>query len=184
MKGIVFNLLEEVVTRERGADAWDALLDEAGIDGAFTSLGTYPDAEIHRLVGLAAARFGMPEDEVLRWFGRRAMALLAERYPMFFENVRDTRSFLLTLNGIIHPEVRKLHPGAEVPFFEFEPASPDAMRMSYRSSRRLCHLAAGFIEGTADWFREEVAVEQAECVERGNSRCLFEVRFLPEPVRA
>jgi hypothetical protein len=34
---------------------------------------------------------------------------------MFFENVTATKSFLLTLNHIIHPEVRKLHPGAEVP---------------------------------------------------------------------
>ena len=38
MKGIVFNLLEEVVTEAYGADAWDSLLDAAGLDGAYTSL--------------------------------------------------------------------------------------------------------------------------------------------------
>ncbi len=30
MKGVVFNLLEEAVTRAFGADTWDALVDDAG----------------------------------------------------------------------------------------------------------------------------------------------------------
>jgi predicted hydrocarbon binding protein len=179
MKGIVFNLFEEVVTRERGPSLWDALLSDAALDGAYTSLGTYPDAHMQRLVGVAADRLGMTDAEVLRWFGRRAIRCLAERYPMFFHDVPNTRAFLLSLNHIIHPEVRKLHPGAEVPVFEFELEPPEALRMSYISTRRLCHLAEGFIEGTADWFGERVAVRQAECMSRGDARCVFDVRFLP-----
>jgi len=42
MKGIVFNLLEEVVTTHHGSDTWDLLLDTARLDGAYTSLGSYP----------------------------------------------------------------------------------------------------------------------------------------------
>ncbi|MBN3851729.1 heme NO-binding protein, partial [Paraburkholderia sp. Ac-20342] len=37
MKGIVFNLLEELVRREHGEDAWDDLLDAAHVQGAYTS---------------------------------------------------------------------------------------------------------------------------------------------------
>jgi len=33
VKGIVFNLLQEVVTRNHGEDVWDDLVDEAGVSG-------------------------------------------------------------------------------------------------------------------------------------------------------
>jgi len=34
MKGIVFNLLEEIVVEHHDEDTWDDLLDEAGVDGS------------------------------------------------------------------------------------------------------------------------------------------------------
>ena len=43
MKGVVFNLLEQLVARDFGEDTWDALLDASGLEGAYTSLGSYPD---------------------------------------------------------------------------------------------------------------------------------------------
>ena len=39
MKGVVFNLLEQLVARDYGEDTWDALLDAGGLDGVYTSLG-------------------------------------------------------------------------------------------------------------------------------------------------
>ena len=177
MKGIVFNLLEEVIRRDRGDDAWDDLLAAAEVDGAFTSLGSYPDSELERLVECAAVTYDRSPDEVLRWFGRRAMILLAERYPEFFERSTSTRAFLFTLNDIIHPEVRKLYPGAAVPTFDFETVGADVLRMGYQSARHLCALAEGFIEGAADWYQEDADVSQSECVRRGDARCVFDVRF-------
>ena len=41
MKGIVFNLLEEIVRETYGEDTWDDLLDSADLDGAYTSLRIY-----------------------------------------------------------------------------------------------------------------------------------------------
>ncbi len=38
MKGIVYNLLEEVVSAEHGEDTWNALVDAAGVHGIYTSL--------------------------------------------------------------------------------------------------------------------------------------------------
>lgn len=32
----MFNLLEQLVSRDYGEDTWDDLLDEAGLDGAYT----------------------------------------------------------------------------------------------------------------------------------------------------
>ena len=54
MKGVVFNLLETVVTENYGADTWDDLLDAAGSDGVYTSLEPYDDADLFNIVTAAS----------------------------------------------------------------------------------------------------------------------------------
>jgi heme-NO-binding protein len=175
MKGIVFNLLEECVRREHGEDTWDALLEAAGVDGAYTSLGSYPDEELARLVTAASQALDTPEDDVVRWFGRSALPLLAERYPQFFEPHDSTRPFLLTLNDIIHPEVRKIYPGADVPEFDFDTSSDDVLLMEYRSGRTLCSFGEGLIEGAAANYGEQVTIDQPTCVKRGDPSCVLRI---------
>src|SRR3989442_14166064 len=97
LKGIVFNLLEEVVTREYSADTWDDLLDAASVNGSYTSLGSYPDEDLSKLVMAAATALQQSPEAVIRWFGRSAVPLLAEKYPAFFEPHASARSFVLTL---------------------------------------------------------------------------------------
>ena len=177
MKGIVFNLLADLVRRDFGDDAWDDLLDAAKASGAYTSLGSYEDEEMTRLVAAAADALGKTPGDILRWYGRGAMPMLAAKYPHFFEAPESTRPFLLTLNHIIHPEVRKLSPGANVPEFGYEESVPGTLTMEYRSARRLCALAEGFIAGAADHFGEEVTITQPECMHRGDERCVFALTF-------
>lgn len=179
MKGIVFNLLADLVRRDFGDDAWDDLLDAASASGAYTSLGTYEDEEMYRLVAAAAESLQRTPGDVLRWYGRGAMPMLAQKYPHFFEAPGSTRPFLLTLNHIIHPEVRKLYPGADVPEFQYPESTSGTLQMEYRSSRQLCMLAEGFIAGAADHFGEDVAIEQSECMHRGDDRCVFQLAFSP-----
>ncbi|MGB1882042.1 MAG: heme NO-binding domain-containing protein, partial [Gammaproteobacteria bacterium] len=69
MKGVIFNLLEEIVEDEFGADTWDALLEAAEASGVYTSIGSYDDGEMMGLVAAASAQLNLTQDEVLRWFG-------------------------------------------------------------------------------------------------------------------
>jgi hypothetical protein len=180
MKGIVFNLFEQVVVAEHGEAAWDELLDTAGLDGTYTSLGSYADREMMGLVAAAAASFSLEPNDVLRWFGRRSMALLAQSYPDFFTPHRTTLPFVLSVNSIIHPEVRKLYAGAQCPNFDFEEAADGTLLMGYRSERQLCALAQGFIEGAGDYYREAVEVDHRQCIQHGDPRCLLAIRaFAP-----
>ena len=177
MKGVIFNLLEEVVRREFGESEWNHVRQDADVDAAFTSLGTYPDADLRELVAAVAKRAHKTPGEALQWFGRYSMPVLAAQYPAFFASQRSARSFILTLNEIIHPEVRRLYPGADVPNFDFDSSVPDELTLGYRSPRKLCALAHGFIEGAADHYGETVDVEQSECMHRGDARCVFRLRF-------
>lgn len=181
MKGIIFNLLEAVVTQAHGEKTWDHLLGAAGLDGAFTSLGNYPDEDLFKLVGAASAALNLPPNAIVRWFGVEALPLLAEKYPAFFDGHASTRPFILTLNRIIHPEVRKLYPGAEPPTFEFDTSSPEVLILSYHSQRKLCALAEGFVEGAAAHFGETVSIAHPLCMHRGDSSCRLEVSFSKMP---
>ncbi|MGB6544066.1 MAG: heme NO-binding domain-containing protein, partial [Candidatus Acidiferrales bacterium] len=100
-----------------------------------------------------------------------------QQYPNFFQNHKSTRPFLLTLNDIIHPEVRKLYPGADVPVFDFDNSSEDVLLMTYRSHKKLCALAHGFIEGASAYYGQVVHFEQTKCMLKGNSECVFRISF-------
>jgi predicted hydrocarbon binding protein len=176
MKGIVFNLLEQVVVQRHGEAVWDDLLDATGLSGSYTSLGSYPDDEIEKLVAAGADALGKTPAEVLRWFGREAMPLLAKHYPKFFTGHANTRSFVLSVNSIIHPEVHKLYNGARCPVFRFEETAEGRLLLGYDSPRRLCALAQGFIEGAGDHFGETMEVEHLSCMLKGDPKCLLGIR--------
>lgn len=176
MKGVVFNLLEETVTRAFGPDTWDALLDASGVEGAYTSLGNYPDSEIEALVAAAGQALSLDRDAVLRWFGTNAMPVLAELYPDFFTGAPNARAFVEGVNTIIHAEVRKLYPGAECPHFRMQDEAGDLV-MHYVSSRNMCCLAQGFVEGAGAWYGEPVDFKHTACTASGDPHCTFMVAW-------
>jgi hypothetical protein len=69
LKGIIFSVFEQVVARDRGEAAWDRLLEDSGLEGAYTSLGSYPGADLSRLVESGSTAWGTPADELVRWLG-------------------------------------------------------------------------------------------------------------------
>ena len=184
MKGVVFNLLEQLVRREFGDSAWNSVRQDADVDATFTSIDSYPDAVLRRLIAAVGKRAQKTPGEALQWFGRHSMPLLKSMYPSLFDSQPSARSFILTLNDIIHPEVQRLYPGADVPVFDFGTPSPDELTLGYQSPRKLCALAQGFIEGAADHYGEVVDVEQSECMHRGDAKCVFRLRFRPQTLSA
>ncbi len=177
MKGIIFNLLEDIVRQHHGLDVWEAMLDLSGASGIYTSLGNYSDKEIFALVAAASKILEMPPADVLRWFGQHAMVHLSARMPEMFDIHASSRAFVLNVNRAIHPEVRKLYSGADCPYFNFQEATDGSLTMAYRSSRRLCHLAEGFIAGAAQIFCDSVETRQDRCMHRGDDHCLFFLKW-------
>jgi hypothetical protein len=179
MKGVIFNLLESVVVSEHGPDVWDALLERSGACGSYSALGIYPDAELLAIVDAASATTGASVPDLLRWFGERAIPRLRARYPDFFAGHTSTEPFLRSLNDVIHAEVRKLYPGAEVPEFDFQTSERGEFVLVYRSAKRLCALAEGMIVGAASSFGERATVEQVRCALRGDDACHFVCGLAP-----
>src|SRR5207247_7072 len=78
-----------------------------------------------------------------------AIPLLAVQFPDFFSGHDSTKAFVLTLNDVIHTEVRKIYPDAVVPVFDFSTTDNGGLALDYRSPRTLGPLAAGSTGGAA-----------------------------------
>jgi hypothetical protein len=174
MKGIVFNMLQYAVETSHGADGWDRVLRDAGSEGAFTSLGSYPDGGLLALVAATGGLRGTTDPQaVIRWFACASTPYLVSRYPHFFAGHRSLRTFLPTLNDVIYPEVRKAFPGAVAPEFRFGDSPEGYLVMEYHSPRKLCAFGEGLVEGAARHFGETVAITQPICALRGDDRCVL-----------
>ena len=69
MKGIVMNVLADMVEKQFGMPQWNAILSEAGSEGAYTAAARYDDQELLDLVGIISRRQSMPIEDLVFAFG-------------------------------------------------------------------------------------------------------------------
>jgi hypothetical protein len=103
--------------------------------------------------------------------------MLAELYPDFFTPHQSARPFVEGVNDVIHAEVRKLYAGASCPHFGIRETDEGGLSLNYRSSRRMCALAQGFIEGAAGYYCETVEVRHLSCTEDGAPSCEIAIHW-------
>ena len=174
MKGVLFNVVEDVVTEAFSADVWDDVVDRSGVSGAYTSLGTYPDSELQSVVEATASAAGQTVPDTLRLAGHLGFAHLVRRAPDLLDGLDGWRAVLTSLDDIIHPEVRKIYPDSDVPGFAVEPDGSDLV-VTYTSRRALCALAEGLMTGSGRWFDVELDVTHLSCVHSGDEHCVMRV---------
>jgi len=178
MKGMVFNYLGEMVEEQFGLEAWDGLLQKTGLDGQFIASETYPDEDLFALVAAANDATGIDVKELLQSFGRFMLPDFKKQNPQFFEGHTDLISFLLTVDRVIHVEVRKLHPDAALPEFGYDEHSNKELTMYYTSPRKLCFLAEGLIDGSAEEFNTKYELTHTECMHDGADKCTLKIKIL------
>ena len=176
MKGIFFNLAQEVVEDRWGADLWDEVIAVAEVDGVYTWFGTYPDGDLFVLVRAITELTGLTTREILILIGRSGFASIAAHHAEVVAGLGDWRSFVTNLDRVIHAEVAVTHPGAMPPRLDdLGIERGGSMRLRYRSDRELCSLAEGLLLGVGDWFDTPLVVGQRLCVHRGDATCVIEI---------
>lgn len=178
MKGIVFNILAKLVEEKFGLAKWNSILEAANLPskGAFTSAANYPDSEMFALVGTMSKELGIPPNTLIKVFGKYMLGELASKYGVFFKN-QTTKTFLKSIDNVVHVEVRKLYPDAVLPKFDYEDLPDGSLKMIYRSQRKMCALAEGLIEGSADHFKENLVLSHPVCMHSGNDHCEIIIAF-------
>lgn len=162
MKGMVFTEFLDMVEQTWSPDLADRLIDHAdsATGGAYTAVGTYDHRELVRMVGALAVEAQTPVPELMRRFGHHLATTFAGRYPAFFQTQPTLFDFLASIDAVIHVEVLKLYPDAELPSFRVEQRDTDSMTLTYRSTRHMAPLAVGLIEGAAIHYGRQVSIDQ------------------------
>jgi hypothetical protein len=170
LKGIVFTEFLEMVEARFSADMVDDIIDDAhSATGVYTAVGSYPHSEMVALVSALSRRSRLSVPELLRAYGEYLFGRFAVLYPHFFEGVPDSLTFLAGIEDIIHAEVRKLYPDAELPRFVVEARGENHVVLRYASGRHLEDLAEGLIRGCAMHFGEAIAIHR-ETIGSGDGR--------------
>ncbi len=176
MKGIVFVQFVEMVEKKFGLEIADRIIEQSELstNGAYTSVGTYDHTELLQLVLHLSSLTDTPVANLVRSFGKYMFKILTSAYPVFLENVDGVFSLLANVESVIHVEVRKLYPDAELPSFRHRFVAKNRMELTYSSPRPFFEFAHGLIEGCIEHFSEPVSIESVENLPGGAN----EVRFV------
>jgi Haem-NO-binding len=154
MKGVVFTEFLGFVAHHYGEDTVDDIIDASDLPngGAYTSVGTYPPAEMEMLCTALSTETQQPTTNLVCSFGLHLSDTFAADYPEFFPKNGSFFDFLASVEDHIHVEVRKLYPDAELPSFKVVSRTATEMTIDYQSPRRMSALAHGLILGSAKQF--------------------------------
>lgn len=159
MKGIVFKELIGMVEDVFGDEVAEKIIEKSDLEseGAYTSVGTYDHSEILQLVTHLSSETGVEAGKLVKTFGKHLVSVFSKAHSDFF-NQPNVFSFLKSVDGYIHVEVKKLYPEAELPKFDFEEPSDKELVMKYSSARPFAALAEGLIEGVIEHYKEEITI--------------------------
>jgi hypothetical protein len=175
MKGVIFNAVEDAVGRAFRTDGWDDTFGRAEVDGSYTSLGNF-DEDLAAVVGALPDETGGTIPERLRWTGINCVPFLVEAFPRFFDEI-TLEDFSPALNHTIHPELRKLYPGATPPDFEISSIDDQIISMRHVSDRKLCFLGEGLTIGVASHLSRTLHIDQPSCTHDGDPHCELRIHL-------
>lgn len=178
MKGVVFDILRDMVESQHGLDGWQNMLDRTGSDGIYVSTKTYADTELMALITAVSEITNTPKNTLIFNFGEYMVPCFYKRFPNFFNDVDSFIQFLVSVDHIIHVEVLKLYPDAGLPIFDYRDEDENSLTMIYKSPRKLCVLAEGLISGSAKHFDQQYEMEHDACMHTGSDHCLLKIKLV------
>lgn len=162
MKGIVFTEFIEMVETRHSLEMGDELIESCDLPsgGVYTAVGTYNHSEMATLITRFAEMTQRPVPECIHAFGIYLFDRFHDKYPIFFEGHTDALDFLAGIEDVIHVEVLKLYPDAQLPRFDIDRQDLNTLVMTYRSERHLGDLAHGLIEQCIRSFGQNIKVDR------------------------
>jgi hypothetical protein len=154
MKGIVFTEFLDLVDEGFGEETTERIIDGCPLHsgGVYTSVGTYDPQELKALVGALSSETSVSPEELQRIYGRHLFTRFGVLYGSLLEGYSDLFSFIEAVGPVIHREVLKLYPEAELPEIEASRKSSRRLRVRYTSARDLPHFCRGLLEGAVSHF--------------------------------
>ena len=176
MKGLVFTEFFEMVEDKLGFELVDQLIEktELATGGAYTTIGTYDHKELLALVGNLHHLTDIPVNDLLVSYGQYLFPRLMIISPDVVSQFGSSFELVAAVDSIIHVEVLKLYPDAELPKFSIMKNNGKEMQVAYTSCRPFAYLAQGLILGCSQYYNENIIVD----IENRKSDCLINISHL------
>jgi hypothetical protein len=174
MKGIIFNLLEDMVVAQCGMQVWnDLLAKHAPSDRVYLSAKSYAETELFSIVQDVALRLNLPMQDVVKAFGRFLFGGLASRHTDVVQRFSDFTELVMGIHDVIHMEVNKLYHEPSLPTISGRMVSNKQIELIYSSPRKLCYCAEGLLFGAAEHFKQSIAISHPTCMHHGAEHCIL-----------
>lgn len=158
MKGVIFREYIDFVSDVFGDEMADMMIEGAELasGGSYTKVGKYDWKELTNMVTILAKKTDNEPDTLVRAFGQHLLGELSKEFSSFFEPCETCFDLIQTVDSLIHVEVKKLYPDAELPTLETHPLEKGGLCVIYTSCRPFGQLCLGMIEGSAAHFGDEI----------------------------
>ena len=174
MHGIVMVQFEAFVEKTFDANALAEVRARANLaDQLYLPISIYADEEILSLLEAAVELTGKTGSDLLEAFGHHLVAPLIETYGNARMKSWDSLELLENVETTIHRVVRAREPSATPPSLQADRISEDTVEIRYESARGLCALARGLMSGVADYYGEEIEINESECMHAGADACVI-----------
>ena len=179
MQGSIYTTFSDMIIEKMGMEQWNELLEKTNppSKGVYTSGQQYEDSELINMVIELSNKTGIEVEKLVEAFGQYLFDSLYKTSPVDISKINDLREFLLSIDQVIHVEVKRLHPNAYLPKFDYEDGENGELIMYYTSKRKLCHASIGLIFGAAKKFNQTITIGHPECMHDGAERCKLVVTF-------
>ena len=180
MKGVVYTELLGMMEEKFGLEIVDRLIQACDLpsEGVYTSVGTYDFQELIAIVAQLSEEISVPVSDLVRDFGKYLFTRFTKTYPQIFAEYQSMVAWLGSVEGVIHVEVKKLYPDAELPTLEFEQQSEREWCLTYRSTRPFADLCEGLIEACGDYYGETWEIQRQDLSSPAGSLARFNMRWI------
>ncbi|WP_160685001.1 heme NO-binding domain-containing protein [Clostridium sp. C2-6-12] len=124
----------------------------------FSPIENVDDGEVKKIMAYIAKSQNMDLGTLWKKIGQDNIISFSQDYPAFFKH-DNAYSFLKSMFDV-HVVMTKKFAGAKPPLVVIEPISRNQAIFSYSSSRGMFDYFMGMLEGTCNYFKEKVNIEQ------------------------
>jgi hypothetical protein len=161
MKGIVFTEFVEFIEKEFGFDIVDDMIDGAKLESEaiYTQTGNYDYHEMVKMVEVLSKIVNIPSSVLIEKFGVVLFDRLFKMHKSITQHISNPLDFIEKVEKIIHPEVKKLYPDADLPTFDTIYRDENSLKIRYHSKKPFMDLAKGLMIGCGRAFNTELAID-------------------------
>lgn len=165
MKGTVVATWIKTCRKLYGDEVVDKSMEYAGWkkDKIFTPIENVDDLQVKKLINSIAEAKGMDVKDLWRIIGKDNIKAFYHDFPAFFKH-ENLYSFFASMYDV-HAVMMKKFAGAKPPLVLLKPISDKEAIFSYKSQRAMFDYFMGMVDGSIEFFKENIKVEEVEKTE-------------------